>query len=339
MDSQLSIVSKANRLRSRTVTVAVFCALLFTLRLPAEAQQLAKIPKIGIFSAGVGSGFGTERLKRDLAALGYVEGKSVTFEFRTADYKLDLFPVLADQLVRLKVDVIYATTVNAALAAKNATRAIPIVFNTSADPVVAGLVDSLARPGGNVTGFTYMTVVLAGKRIELVKETIPSLSHIAVLWNPKSPGSAQEWKESQTTAKELGLQLHSLQVSAVEDYERAFKDAIKARVGGLAVTLEALFTFHQKRIAEWATKNRLPGIYPRSDFVGSGGLMSYGADRAESFRRLASMVDKILKGTKPGDIPVEQSTKFEMVINLKTAKQIGLTIPQKVLARADRVIR
>jgi len=235
VSSQLSIFSKANRLRSRAVTVGVFCALLFTPRLPAEAQQLAKIPKIGIFSAGVGSGSGgIELFKRDLAALGYVEGKNIAFEFRTADYKPDLFPVLADQLARLKVDVLYASTVNAALAAKNATRAIPIVFNTSADPVAAGLVDSLARPGRNVTGFTYITVVLAGKRIELVKETIPSLSHIAVLWNPKSPGSAQEWKESQTTTKELGLQLHSLELSAVEDYEQEFKDAIKRRIGALA---------------------------------------------------------------------------------------------------------
>ena len=202
-----------------------------------------------------------------------------------------------------------------------------------------GLVDSLARPGGNITGFTTISTVLAGKRLELLKETVPKLSRVAVLWDPKAPGSAQQWKESQLQARELGLQLHSMEVSSADKFESAFKEATKARSAALAVTQSPLTSSYQKQIADLATKHRLPAIYPREDFVASGGLMSYGADRAEPYRRVASMVDKILKGTKPADIPVEQPTKFELVINLKTAKALGLTIPPVVMMRAEKVIK
>jgi len=207
------------------------------------------------------------------------------------------------------------------------------------DPVGSGLIDSLARPGGNITGFTTITAELIGKRLELLKETVPKLSRVAVLWNPQNPSSAQQWKESQLPARELGLQLRSMEVSSADKYESAFKEAAKAGSVALAVTQYPLAASNQKQIADLAAKNRLPVIYPRGDFVESGGLMSYGADQAKPYRRVASMVDKILKGTKPADIPVEQPKKFDFIINLKAAKQIGLTIPPNVLARADRVIR
>jgi len=274
-----------------------------------------------------------------LRDLGYVEGKSIAFEYRYTEGKLDRLPALADELVRLKVDVFLTSSTAEALAAKNATSTIPIVFYSGGDPVAGGLVDSLARPGGNITGFTFISPVLAGKRLELLKETIPKLSRVAVLWEPQDPGSAQEWKESQLPARELGLQLHSMEVSSTDKVESAFNELTKARSAALAVTRSSVINRNQKRIADLAAKNRLPAIYPRGDFVDSGGLMSYGADQIEPYRRIASMVDKILKGTKPADIPVEQPTKFEFIVDLKVAKQIGLTIPPDVLARANRVIK
>ena len=207
------------------------------------------------------------------------------------------------------------------------------------DPVASGLVDSLARPGGNITGFTNISAVLAGKRLELLKETISKLSRVAVLWDPRNPGSLLQWKESQLPARELGLQLHSMEVSSADKYEGAFKEAIKAGSAALAVTQQTLATSNRKQIAELATKNRLPAIYPRGDFVESGGLMSYGPDESERYRRGAVLVDKILKGAKPADLPVEQPTKFELVINLKTAKTLNLTIPPIVMMRAEKVIK
>jgi putative tryptophan/tyrosine transport system substrate-binding protein len=207
------------------------------------------------------------------------------------------------------------------------------------DPVVAGLVDSLARPGGNITGFTNIAPVLAGKRLELLKETVSKLSRVAVLWDPKAPGSTQQWKESQLPARELGLQLHSMEVSSADKYEDAFKEATKARSGALAVTQNPLAGSNRKRVTELAIKNRLPAIYPRKEFVESGGLMSYGPDPAEPQRRAVIYIDKILKGAKPADLPVEQPTKFELVINLRTAKALGLTIPPVVLMRAEKVVK
>ena len=304
----------------------------------AHAQQQAKVAKIGFLEARSASASGREFFWREFRKLGYVEGKNIAFESRYADDKLDRLSTLAEDLVRLKVDVILTPGINAALAAKNATRTIPIVCFNLADPVSAGLVDSLARPGGNVTGFTSIAPVLAGKRLELLKETVPKLSRVAVLWDPQTPGSPQ-WKESQFSARELGLQLHSMEVSSADKYERAFKEAVKGRSAALAVVASPLNNSNQKLIVDLAVKNRLPAIYPRGDFVESGGLMSYGPDRAEPYKRVAWMVDKILKGAKPADLPVEQPTKFELVINLKTAKTLGLTIPPVVLMRAEKVIK
>ena len=314
--------------------------MLFALCLPVEAQQPAKVAKIGLLRGSfVEQDTATEILRRELRALGYVEGKNIAIEYRSADNKFDRFPALVDEMVRLKVDILIVSSTAGALAAKNATRTIPIIVIGVTDPVAAGLVDSLARPGGNITGFTSIAAVLSGKRLELLKETVSKISRVAVLWNPQDPASVQQWKESLHPARELGLQLHSMEVSTADEYEGAFKEAIKARILALAVPQDSLAGANQKQIVQLAAKHRLPAIYSRRDFVESGGLMSYGPDRAESFRRVASMVDKILKGAKPADIPVEQPTKFEFVISLKTAKALNLTIPQSVLFRADRVIK
>jgi putative tryptophan/tyrosine transport system substrate-binding protein len=316
------------------------CAMLFALCSTVEAQQQARIPKIGWLGVRpAASDTGRELFGREFRALGYVEGKNIIFEYRSAEDKLDRLPALADELVRLRVDVLLASLTPAAVAAKNATRTIPIVFHGGFDPVALGLVDSLARPGGNVTGFTAIAPALIGKRLELLKETIPKLSRLAVLWDPQNPGSAQQWKESQLPARELSLQLYSIEVSSADKFESGFKEAINARTAALAVMASPFFYSNQKQLTDLAIKNRLPVTYPRPDFVESGGLMSYGADRFEPFRRAALMVDKILKGAKTADLPVEQPTKFELMINLKAAKQIGLTIPPNVLARADRVIK
>jgi putative ABC transport system substrate-binding protein len=306
----------------------------------AQAQQQKKIPKLGWLGARPASiATGRKLLERELRTIGYIDGKNVTFESRYAEGKYDRLVDLADELVRLNVDVFVTPSDIEALAAKNATRSIPIVFLEVSDPVTDGLVESLARPGGNLTGFTSVAPVLAGKRLELLKETIPNLVRVAVLWNPRNPGSEQQWKESQLPARGFGLQLHSMEVSSADKYESAFKEAIKARSTALAVTLDSLANFNAKRIADLAARDRLPTIYPREAYVLTGGLMSYGPDRAWAFKRAATYVDKILKGAKPADLPVEQPTKFEFVINLKAAKQIGVTIPPNVLARADKVIR
>ena len=325
---------------NQKITFLALCSLLLAPCFSADAQPQAKVPKIGYLGARpAAAGSGYELFRREIRVLGYVEGKNIVIEYRSADNKLDRLPTLADELVRLKVDVIVTPGAAEALVAKNATRMIPIVFFGGGDPVAAGLVDSLARPGENVTGFTNIGAVLAGKRLELLKETVPNLARVAVMWNPQDPNAAQEWKESQLPARELGLQLHSMEIRSPNDFESVFKEAIKARSAGLAVISSALALSDQKRVADLATKNRLPAIYSRGDFVASGGMMSYGADRADTTKRAALYVDKILKGAKPADLPVEQPTKFEFIINLKAAKQIGLTMPPNVLARADKVIR
>jgi putative ABC transport system substrate-binding protein len=305
----------------------------------AVAQPQAKVPKIGWLSAASGSNRGQKEIVRMLRDLGYVEGKNIAFEFRYADNKLDRLPALADELVSLKVNLLITPGTPGTLALKNATRTIPIVFTDVTDPVAAGLVDSLARPGGNITGFSSIEALLTGKRLELLKETVAKLSRVAVLWDPQNPSSTQEWKESQVAARELGLQLHSMEVSSADKYESALKEATKARSTALSVLSTPLASSNQERIAELAVKTRLPAIYVQERFVAKGGLMSYGPDQTERFRRVAVFVDKILKGAKPADLPVEQPTKFELVINLKAAKQIGLTIPPNLLVRADKVIK
>ena len=305
----------------------------------AEAQQQTKVSKIGWLSVRGGMNTGQEIIVRMLRDLGYVEGKNITYEYRFADNKLDQIPILADELVRLNVDVVLTPGTTGALALKKATQTIPIIFTDVTDPVAVGLVSSLARPGGNLTGFTSVETALAGKRLELLKEILPKLLRVAVLWDPQNPSSTQEWKESQIAARNLGLQLHSMAVRSADQYESAFKDAVKARSNALAASSTQLAASNQERIAGLATKYRLPAIYVQGSFVESGGLMSYGPDRIERYRRVAVFVDKILKGTKPADLPVEQPTKFEFIVNLKAAKQIGITIPPNVLARADRVIK
>jgi putative tryptophan/tyrosine transport system substrate-binding protein len=321
-------------------TIIALCAMLFALCSSVAAQQQATIPKIGWLGVRpTASDAGRELFAREFRALGYVDGKNIIFEYRSADDKLDRLPALANELVGLKVDVLLASLTPAAVAAKNATRTIPIVFHGGFEPVALGLVDSLARPGGNITGFTSIAPALVGKRLELLKETVPKLSRLAVLWDPQNPGSAQQWKESQLPARELGLQLYSIKVSNADKFDSGFEEATKARSAALAVMASPFFYSNQKLLTALAIKNRLPVTYPREEFVTSGGLMSYGSDRSESFRRAALMVDKILKGAKPADLPVEQPTVFELTINLNAAKQIGLTIPPNVLARADRVIK
>jgi putative ABC transport system substrate-binding protein len=326
----------------RNVICLALSAMLFALCVSAEAQQAGKVYRVGRLSGGISSStFAYDAIRRELRELGYVEGKNISFELRYAEDKPERLPALADELVRLKVDVIIAGGPNDGLTAKKATKTIPIVFNdSSSDPVALGLVNSLAQPRENVTGFYSMADVLAGKRLQLLKESFSKLSRVAVLWVPKSETNEPQWRESQLAARQLGLQLHSMGVGDTDNYENAFKEAVKTGSSALAVTRHRLFqTTDQNRIIELAAKNRLPTIYYRQDFVELGGLMSYGADEVEPFKRVAVMVDKILKGTRPADIPVEQSTKFEFVVNLKTAKQLGVTIPSEVLARANRIIR
>jgi putative tryptophan/tyrosine transport system substrate-binding protein len=307
----------------------------------AGAQQPKKIRQIG-YLAGTAAESDLPRFesfRKGLRALGHVEGQNIAIESRYTEGKFDRLSELATELVHLKVDVLVAVTTNAALAAKNATRTIPIFFFGVTDPVGAGLVDSLARPGVNLTGLTNVASVLSGKRLELLKETVPNLFRVAVLWDPKSPGSTPQWNESQLAASELGLQVYSMAVSRADKYEDAFKEAVQARSVALAVTANPLVNSNQKQVVDLALKNRLPAIYGRPDFVDIGGLMSYGPNFAAQGQVAARFVDKILKGTKPADLPVEQPTKFELVINLKTANALGLTIPAVVLMRAEKVIK
>ena len=317
------------------------CALLLAFCVSVKAQQPTKVARLG-YLAAVSAAADAPRFqafRQALYELGHIEGQNIIIHHRYEERSFERLPDLAAELVRLKIDVLVAVTTNAALAAKNATNTIPIVFMGVTDPVAAGLVDSLARPGGNSTGITNIAAILTGKRLELLKETVPKLARVAVLWDPQAPGSAPQWKESLLPARELGLQLYSMEVSSVDKYEDAFKEAMKAHSAALAVTLNPLANSNQKRIADLATHDRLPAICARADYVDNGCLMSYGPGYDTEGRDGARYVDKILKGAKPPDLPVEQPTKFELVINLKTAKQIGLTIPPSVLFRVNRVIK
>jgi putative ABC transport system substrate-binding protein len=323
------------------ILVYVLPAFILTTIHLADAQQPKKVPRIGYLTSNTSYAElpRLDAFRQGLRDLGHIEGQNIVIEHRHAEGKFDRLPGFAAELVGLKVDVLVGVTTNAVVAAKNATRTIPIVFIGVSDPVAADLVDSLARPGGNITGFTNIAPVLSGKRLELLKETVPKLSRVAVLWDPQSPGSEPQWKESQLAARELGLRLYSMEVSSADKYEGAFTEATKARSDALAVTLNPVANSNQKQIADLATKNRLPTICARGDFVDNGCLMSYGPSYVAEGRDAARYVDKILKGAKPADLPVEQPMKFEFIINLKTAKQIGLTIPPNVLARADRVVK
>ena len=306
-----------------------------------HGQERAKLAKIGwlFLRPGLDARYGGDMTLQALRDLGYIEGKNIISEVRNADNDIARLPALAHELVKLNVDLIFAASINAAHAAKKATTTIPIVFVSTADPVESGLVSSLARPGANLTGFTTITPMLTGKRFELLKDIIPGLSRVALMFNPRNPGAQQDWKQSQLSAKELKLQLYPMEVRSGDDFEKAFKQVVDVGTRAIAATLDAVINSNQRQIANLAIKNRITVVYPRAEFSDSGGLMSYGPDQMEPYRRMAWMADKILRGVKPADLPVEQPTKFELVINLKTAKQIGLTIPPHVLARADRVIK
>ncbi|MGH7772917.1 MAG: ABC transporter substrate-binding protein, partial [Candidatus Binatia bacterium] len=320
-------------------------ALLLALCFSAEAQQPKKVPRIGYLSSTepVREFARFDAIRLALRDLGYIEGHNIASEYRYAEGKLDRAAELAAELVRLKVDIIVvAGGASWILAAKNATKTIPIVMTGSgADPVRAGLVESLARPGGNVTGFTNLSTELGGKRPELLKEAVPKLARVAVLYDPATPVSVLQVKEVlPVAARALGLTVRSWEVRAADGLEKVFTALNKQRPDGFYVTGGgALIRSNYNRIANFALKSRLPSVYGTRAAVDAGGLMSYGADFADSYRQVAWYVDKILKGAKPADLPVQQPTKFELVINLKTAKQIGVTIPQSLLFRADKVIK
>ncbi len=308
----------------------------------AEAQQPKKIPRIGVLGAqsAIRASDRLGGLRQGLRDLGYAEGKNITVEYRWANGMNDRLPALAVELVRLKVDaIVIAGGTPAIQAAKRATSTIPIVFVGSSDPVALGLVVSLARPGGNVTGLSLGSPELYGKRLELLKETIPRVSRVAVLSDPANSSTHLSLREIRATARALGLQVQALDARRPNDLEAAFEAATRARAGALIVLQQPTITTQRKLVIDLAAKNRLPAIYTNTEWPDSGGFMSYGANFADLYRRAAVYVDKILKGTRPADLPVEQPTKFEFVINLKTAKQIGVTIPPNVLARADRVIK
>ena len=305
--------------------------------LAAKAQETRKVARIGMLGGTSPPDPLVEAFKQGLRELGYVEGRNISIEYRWAEGRLDRLPDLAADLVRLKVDVIVASS-QAAVAAKHATTVIPIVMPIITDPVRLGLVASLARPGGNATGFATQNDELPGKWMELVKETLPKVSRVAALFQPTYDGGVQ-LKASEAAARSLGVRLQALTVERPDDFATAFAEVQKNRAEALIVSSTGLFYVHGTRLVEFAAKHRLPAIYHRSEFVvGSGGLMSYGPDFRDMFRRSATYVDKILKGAKPGDLPVQQPTKFELVINTKTAKALGLTLPASLLVQADQLI-
>ena len=319
---------------------ALACGLLAA-PLAAGAQQPAKVPRIGFLGSGSPATYGAlvDAFRQGLRELGYVEGQNVVMDLRWAEGRFERLPALAEELVRLKVDVILTHGTPGPLAAKQATTTIPIVVAVAADPVGNGLVASLARPGGNITGLSLLAPELGGKRLQLLKEVVPAVSRVAILWNAANPAPALVVKETEVAARSLGVRLQSLEVRGPDDYARAFQAAISGRAGALIAVEDPLVLTHQARIVEFAAKRRLPAMYPNREYVDAGGLMSYGANLRDLFRRAATYVDKILKGAKPADLPVEQPTTFDLFVNLKTAKALRLTIPRSVLIRADRVIQ
>ncbi len=326
---------------SRRMMVFVLSVAILACTHPADAQQPTKLPQIG-YLTGVSLSTQSARIeafRQGLRELRYVEGKNIVIEWRSAEGKLDRLPALASELVRLKVDIIVTGGPSATRPAKEATVTIPIVMAQDSDPVANGFVASLARPGGNITGLATLSPEISGKRLELLKETVPRLSRVAVLGTSTEPGNVQSLKETELAAGALGVKLQYLDVLAPKDIKTAFRAASKGRADAVLVLASAIFNAHRTQLVEHAVNSRLPAIFWLSDFVEDGGLISYGVSFTDSYRRAATYVDKILKGAKPADLPVEQPMKFEFVINLKTAKQIGLTIPPNVLVRADKVIK
>jgi putative ABC transport system substrate-binding protein len=317
------------------------CAMLFALCVSAHAQQPTKIPRIGflITSSPAVIAPRLDAFRQGLRELGYVEGKNIVIERRHAEGKLDRLPALAAELVRLNVDVIVTSGPTATRPAKETTSAIPIIMTFDDDPVGSGFVASLARPGGNITGLSTLAPEISGKQLELLKEIVSRLGRVAVIGTSTRQGTAQSLKEMERAAAALAVKLQYLDIQNPKDVDTAFRAAGKERADALLVLQSPVFNSQRAQIVDLALKNRLPATYPRRGFVEDGGLMSYGASISDLDRRAATYVDKILKGIKPADLPVEQPKKFEFIINLKAAKQIGLTIPPNVLARADRVIR
>ena len=330
--------NRKSKIQNRNLVGIVALVLTFVMcGVVAEAQQ-KKIPRIGVLFIGSKNQPHLEAFKQGLRERGYTEGKNILFEYRYAEGNNDRLPQLAAELVSDKVDVIVTTASVSAIAARRVTKTIPIVM-TSGNPLESGLAASLAKPGGNVTGLTVLSVDLSGKRVELLTETFPKTTRIAALQSPQDFEAGAGYKETQEAAKAFSLRLHPVEVQSANDFEPAFAQMNKAGETALLVILSPMITFNSRRIVELALKYRLPGMYPTKQFAEEGGLMAYGPLIADLYRRSATYVDKILKGANPGELPVEQPTKFELVINLKTAKQIGVTIPANVLARADRVIK
>jgi putative ABC transport system substrate-binding protein len=323
------------------IFLLVLCVLLFPFRFQAEAQQTKKIPRIGYLNSGFVSASPErhEAFRQGLHELGYIDGKNIVIEYRVAEGSSDRLAALAAELVRLNVELIVASGPPGTRAAKKATVTIPIVMAQDPDPVGSGFVASLARPGGNITGLSSLVAELGGKRLELLNEIIPRLSRVAVLGTSANPTNIQQFREIEAAARPIGVSLEFLEVVESKDIESGFQAASKIRANALLVLGNPVVNAHRTQITDLAVKHRLPAVYGQQEFVEAGGLMFYGASITELFRRAATYVDKILKGAKPADLPVEQPKKFEFIINLKTAKQIGLTIPPNVLARADKVIK
>jgi ABC-type uncharacterized transport system substrate-binding protein len=312
---------------------------LLTGSLVARAQQVGKVYRIGILEAipAAQNAANLDALRKGLRGLGYVEGRNLIIEYRSADGRAERFPDLASELVRLKADLIVTRGTPAARAAKKATETIPLVMATMGDP--RPIVASFAQPGGNITGVTTFSTELTAKRIELLKELVPNLSRVALLHNMGNPAVPPEWEETKTAARSLGLQAEILDVRGQGDIGRAFELAVRQHVDALVIGADGLTQMHQQTIIDLVARNRLPAVYPAREFVEAGGLIAYAVNYPDLYFRLASFVDKIFKGAKPAELPVEQPTKFELVINLKTAKALGLTIPQSLLLRADEVIQ
>jgi putative ABC transport system substrate-binding protein len=306
----------------------------------AYAQPTRKVWRIGFLSPSTPAVTAVwhQAFRQGLSDHGWIEGKNIHIEFRFAQGRDDLLADLAAELVNLKVDVIVAENPNSAMAAHKATRTIPIVNVVAGDPVALGLAQSLARPGGNVTGLSTMTFELSGKRLALMKELLPNLNKVAVLWNPLGPASTLNWNEIQQPAKQLGLQLHSMEVRSASDFENAFELANRARATALVVTPDAMFNSNLELVARLARKHRMLSVFHFSEYADAGGFMSYGSNRVDMYRTSATLVHKILNGAKPGDLPIDRAAKFELVLNLKTATAIGIKIPQSILVQADRVI-
>jgi putative tryptophan/tyrosine transport system substrate-binding protein len=322
----------------RAALTAVLVLGLFAASSAADAQPARKIPRVGVLQAGAPPEPLVEAFREGLRDLGYVEGRNIVLEFRWAEGNIDRLPELAAELVGLRVDVIHTLSTPAALAARRATTTIPIVFTGVGDPMGTGVVSSLAHPAGNATGVTTMATDLSGKRLEILREMVPRVSRVAMLWNDTNPSMVLRAHEIDAAATKLGVTIQSLGVHDLVSFDRAFASIVNSRAGALITLIDPFTRQHRQRIVDFAAQRRLPAFYEVREFVDAGGLMSYGPSMPAILRRSAAYVDKILKGAKPADLPVEQPTRFELIINLKTAKALGLTIPPSLLSRADQVI-